>query len=256
MFKTNGRHSLHLVRYAAISIAVLLAFSWIVGFFQHATTPAPAPAPAHAPASAPAQAQPQAGPARAATMALPAGPVILPAQPAPAGLLPRHAEIALATAVNQTGPWTDLGSAIARAPTASLSTVAPAALAAVAPSSGAVRYTYRAWINAPQPGTYTVAASISGAAANVSLRVDGLADPVLHAARDCGLWGECPTTATTGAGSVALAAGWHEIDATVSTYAGATADVTLYMRAPGSSAPAVLVPAWPSASAAAAGAAP
>ena len=241
---TNGRHSLHIVRYAAITIFIMLGLSWIVGFFQHhAPTSTPAPAQHVAPAPAPAGA---ASPARASTMALPAGPITLPPQPAPPGLIPGHAQIALASAPSQQAPWTDLGAATVAAPTASLTTVAPKALSAVAPTSGIVRFRWRGWIDAPVAGTYTLAARIDGGGVgDLALRVDGIASPVLSMRRSCGLWGDCPTTATTGAGSVALAAGWHEIETTIKVDAGSRANVTLYMRAPGADAPTVLMPSWP-----------
>ena len=245
MFKnTNGRHSLHIVRYAAISIGAALAFSYVVGFFKdHAPALTTASTSAHV-APAPAGASP----ARASTMILPSGPITLPPQPAPPGLIPGHAQISLASAPSQQSPWTDLGAATVSAPTASLTTVAPKALSAVAPSSGIMRLRWRGWIQAPAAGTYTLAASISGGAVGaLDLRVDGIASPILSMSRNCGLWGDCPTTPTTGAGSVALAAGWHEVAVTIKTDAGSKADITLYMRAPGADAPVVLVPAWPAA---------
>ena len=240
---TNGRHSLHIVRWAAISITFFLGLSWIVGFFQHHTpTTASAPAPAHVTAPAPAGASP----AHASTMALPAGPITLPAQPTPAGLMPGHAQISLASAINQQAPWTSLGAATVSAPTASLATVAPRALSAVAPTGGIMRLRWRGWFDAQTAGSYTLAASISGGAVgDLALRVDGVASPVLSMSRSCGLWGDCPPSPTTGAGSVALAAGWHQIAVTIKTDAGSKADITLYMRAPGADAPAVLVPSWP-----------
>ena len=244
--KTNGRHSLHIVRYAAIGIAVMLGLSYVIGFFQHhaPTSTTPAPAQHVAPAPAPTGA----APAHASTMALPSGPITLPPQPAPAGLMPGHAQIALASAPSQQAPWTDLGAAVVASPTASLTTTAPRALAAVAPSSGIVRFRWRGWIDAQTAGTYTMAASISGGGVGaLTLRVDGIASPVLSMSRNCGLWGDCPTTPTTGAGSVALAAGWHEVAVTIKTDAGSRADVTLYMRAPNEAAPTVLVPSWPAA---------
>ena len=241
---TNGRHSLHIVRYAAITIFAMLGISYVVGFFQHHSAPTTPATPAHAtPAHAGA-----ASPARASTMALPAGPITLPPQPAPAGLMPGHAEISLASAPNQQSPWTSLGAAVVASPTASLVTTAPRALAAVAPSSGIVRFRWRGWVNAQTAGTYTLAASISGGGVGaLDLRVDGVASPILSMRRDCGLWGDCPTTPTTGAGSVALAQGWHEVVATIKVDAGSKADVTLYMRAPGADAPTVLMPSWPAA---------
>ena len=241
---TNGRHSLHIVRWAAIVIVFMLGLSWAIGFFQHhVPTAASTPAPAHVTAPAPAGA---ASPAHASTMILPAGPVTLPAQPVPAGLMPGHAQISLASAINQQAPWTALGAATISAPTASLSTKAPRALAAVAPSNGLVRYRWRGWFSAPVAGTYTLAASVSGGAVGaLDLRVDGVAAPVLSVSRSCGLWGDCPPAPTTGAGSVALAAGWHEGMVTIKVDAGSRADITLYMRAPNAGAPVVLVPSWP-----------
>ena len=246
MFKnTNGRHSLHLVRYAAITIAVMLGLSWVVGFFQHRAAPTTTPTPAHA-TPAPAGA----APAHASTMTVPAGPITLPPQPAPAGLMPGHAEIAMASAPSQQAPWTDLGAAVVTAPTASLVTVAPRALAAIAPSSGIVRYRWRGWIDAPTAGSYMLAARIDGGAVGaLTLRVDGIASPVLAMSRMCDLMGVCPTTPTTSAGSIALSAGWHEIETTIKTDVGSKADITIYMRAPGSDAPTVLMPSWPAAAA-------
>ena len=240
---TNGRHSLHIVRYAAITIFIMLGLSYVVGFFQHHSAPTTPATPAHvAPAPAPAGA----APAHASTMALPVGPVTLPPQPAPPGLIPGHAQIALASAPSQQAPWTDLGAAVVASPTASLVTTAPKALSAVAPSSGIVRLRWRGWIDATASGTYTLAARIDGGGVGaLDLRVDGVTSPVLSMRRLCGLWGDCPATATTGAGSVALAQGWHEVETTIKTDAGSKADVTLYMRSPGASAPVVLVPSWP-----------
>ena len=247
--KTNGRHSLHIFRYAVATIAIMLGLSYVVGFFQHhATTPAhaPAPAPAHHATPAPAGA----APAHASTMVVPSGPITLPPQPAPAGLIPGHAQIALASAPNQQALWTDLGAAVVTAPTASLTTTAPRALAAIAPSSGIVRYRWRGWIQAPTAGNYTLAASISGGVVgDLALRVDGIASPVVSMVRLCNLMGDCPATATTGAGSVVLAAGWHEVVATIKTDAGSQADITIYMRAPGAGTPVVLAPSWPAAAA-------
>ena len=239
---TNGRHSLHIVRYAAITIFIMLGLSWIVGFFQHHATPTTPATPAHAtPAHAGA-----ASPARASTMTVPSGPITLPPQPMPPGLIPGHAQISLASAPNQQSPWTSLGAAVVTAPTASLTTTAPRALSAVAPTSGIMRLRWRGWIQAPTAGTYTLAARIDGGGVgNLALRVDGVASPILSMSRNCGLWGDCPSTPTTGAGSVALAAGWHQIEATIKVDAGSKSDITLYMRAPNADAPVVLVPSWP-----------
>ncbi len=255
---TNGRHSLHLVRWAALSIGTMLVLAWTIGFFRHVSESTSTPA--HAamlPKLPKATAKPKpltsatSAPAQASTMALPAGPVTLPGQPAPAGLMAGHAQIALASAPTSLAPWTALGAAVVSAPTASFETVAPRALAVVAPSAGLIRFRWRGWFDAPVAGNYTLASSISGGQVDkLALRIDGVASPVLTSVRSCGMWDECPQSPTTAAGSVALAEGWHQVEASVTTFAGAQeADVTLYERAPGASTPEVLVPSWPKAGA-------
>lgn len=244
---TNGRHSIHILRYAVIVTVIALGLSWIVGFFEHhAPASAPtstAPVPAHA---TPAPVGAASAPAHASTMIMPTGPITLPAQPLPAGLMPGHARIAIASAPDQQGPWTALGAAVVAAPTASLTTAAPRALAMVAPTTGLMRLRWRGWFDAQIAGSYTLAAQINGGGVDMlDLRVDGIASPILTTSRSCGLWGVCPTTPSTGAGSVALAAGWHLIEATIKTDSGTKADLTFYMRAPNSSTPTVLVPSWP-----------
>ena len=239
---TNGRHSLHIVRYAAITIAIALGLSYVVGFFQHHVPTVSTPAPVQHATPAPAGA----APAHASTMTVPSGPITLPPQPMPPGLVQGHAQIAIASAPSQQSPWTSLGAAVVTAPTASLVTTAPKALSAVAPSSGIMRLRWRGWIDAPTAGTYTLAARIDGGGVGaLDLRVDGVTSPVLSMRRLCGLWGDCPATPTTGAGSVALAAGWHEVVTTIKTDAGSKADITIYMRAPNEAAPTVLMPSWP-----------
>lgn len=252
---TNGRHSLHLVKWAALSVGTMLVLSYLVGFVHHHSAPRPASAPALATlpkATTKAVATAPAAPAPASTMALPAGPILLPAQPEPARLARGRAKIEMASAPAPLAPWTALGAAIVAAPTASFETVAPRELAAVGPSSGMMRLRWRGWFDAPAAGGYTLAARIDGGpVSSLALRVDGVAAPVLSMQRDCGLWGQCPPAPTTGAGSIALAAGWHEIEAAVTTYTGSKAAVTLYMRAPAASTPQVLVPSWPAGKAAA-----
>lgn len=252
---TNGRHSMHLVRWAAISIGTMIVLSYLVGFVHNHTASRPASAPGLATlpkAAAKPMAAAPALPARASTMALPAGPITLPAQPAPAGLARGHAQIAMASAQAPIAPWTSLGAAVVASPTASFQTIAPRALATVAPSAGMMRLRWRAWFDAPAAGSYTLAARLDGGpVSSLALRVDGVAAPVLTMARNCGLWGQCSPAPTTDAGSVALAAGWHQVQATITTYVGSKADVTFYMRAPGAAAPVVLVPSWPAGKAAA-----
>ncbi|MHB1537481.1 MAG: hypothetical protein ACYCYN_03080 [Solirubrobacteraceae bacterium] len=245
MFRsTNGNHSLHLVRWAALSIAVMIVLSYAVGFMKHHAPAVVQPAPAAALTHTTAPTAP--APAPVSTMTLPAGPITLPAQPAPAGLARGHAQIALASAASLQSPWTSLGSALVASPTASFETVVPPSLSAVAPSAGLMRLRWRGWIRVKIAGTYTLAARLDGGPVqDLTLNIDGVASPVLTMSRSCGLFGQCSSAPTTDAGSVALAAGWHEIAATITTYVGSRADVTLYMRAPGAATPAVLVPAWP-----------
>lgn len=237
---TNGNYSLHLVRWAALSIGVMIVLSYLVGLaHKHAPTPAPTVV------RAATLAKPGV-PAGAATLALPAGPILLPAQQVPAGLESSRAQVSLASSPSAQAPWTRLGLAVIASPTASFQTVTPAALSAVAPSSGLMRLRWRGWIEAKRAGTYVLAARIDGGPADaLTLHIDGIASPVLQMHRSCGLWGQCPPAPTTGAGSVALAAGWHEVEATATADVGSKADVTLYVRGPGSATPRVLVPSWP-----------
>ncbi len=246
MFNSNGNHSMHLVKWAALSIGVMIVLSYAVGFMKNHAPAAVQPVSALAQSHAAAPAAP--APAPSSTLALPAGPITLPAQPAPAGLARGHAQLALASSPGPQSPWTSLGTALVAAQTASFETVVPHALAAVAPSAGLMRLRWHAWIHAKISGTYVLAARIDGGPVQaLALRLDGVASPVLTMQRSCGLFGQCPSSATTAAGSVNLAAGWHAIQATVTSYVGSKADVTLYMRAPKAATPAVLVPAWPAA---------
>jgi len=262
IFNTGGRHSLHLVRWAGVVVAFAMALSVITGLFTshpaHQATPAPAPAPriAPAPASRPAVAPgtPHVAAEPATAPAQPAGPILLPAQQPGGTMRVAHAQIALASGA-AAGPWIDLGDAIVHAPTSSFSTVAPAALRAVAPTTGYARVRWSGWIQAPVAGAYTLAMSVSGGPTqSAAMRVDGVAQPIASATRACGWMGMCSLPTSTAAGSVALAPGWHIVQVTVIAPASAgagsqPADVTVYARAPDSGTPAVLVPSWPAAKA-------
>lgn len=259
LFQTNGQHSTHLVRWAMLGGGLFIAIALATTIIQD-ITPAPHPAPAPAPVVVPHPAA--AGtpgkaikPAAPAVPAVPAGPILLPGQQPGGVMQTAHARLAIASAQVSVGPWTDLGDVEIHAPTASFSTTAPHALVAVAPSSGWIRIRWSGWMQAQAPGTYTVAMSVSGGPAeHAEITVDGIAEPIASAGRVCGWMGQCPVSASTAAGAVALAQGWHLVQVTVIAPAAGSqpAAITVYARAPNSGMPAVIVPSWP----AAAGAAP
>ena len=246
IFNSNGgQHSTHIFRWVAAVGVTVIGLALINDMTNNvpiapATHPAPAAHPAHAATSAATTAPAQ-----------PAGPILLPAQQPGGTMEHAHARIALASAQAAAGPWVRLGHAVVHAPTSSFSTIAPAALRAVAPSSGYVRVRWTGWINAPTGGTYTLAMSVSGGPTqSAAMTVDGLAQPIASAARECGWMGMCSLPTSTAAGAVALAKGWHivQIEVIAPAAAGAgsePADVTIYARAPHAGAPAVLAPSWP-----------
>ena len=253
IFQAHGNHSTHLFRWILIGGGAIAALAVAATVIQ-AITPAPAPAPAPVVVPHPAATgtpHPVAQPAAPAAPAVPVGPILLPGQ-APGGhMQDAHAQVAIASAQVAAGPWTDLGDVVVHAPTASFSTTAPHALAAIAPSSGWIRIRWSGWMQAPVAGTYTVAMSVSGGPTqSAEIRIDGVAQPIASAVRACGWMGMCALPTSTAAGAVALAAGWHlvqvEVIAPAAAGAGSQpADVTVYARAPDSGAPAVIVPSWP-----------
>lgn len=247
----DAHPSHHLLKYAALILAIVLILAWLLGLAHHHTRTAPvqphpvAAAPVPHPAAL-AAAHPASAKTAAAAAALPVGPITLPAQPAPANLAARHAQIGIASVPSDGGQWVTVGAVAVSAPTASFTTKAPAALSAVAPSDGDEGITWRGWFQAPRAGTYTIAAQVAGAQMEpLTVTVDGIAPPIIKMQRTCGLFGTCPAAPTTAAGVVALAKGWHEITARGTVAAAAPCSVTLYMRAPGSDAPTAIVPAWP-----------
>jgi len=247
---TNGHHSLHLVRWTAIVVAVWVALSLITGLFNRETSHAArqaAPAPRIAAVATPAPASTASpSPARGATTTvapIALGPALVPPQAPPAHLLPGRARVALASAQHQAGPWVALGAVNVRAPTAVITTRTPKALAAVAPSSGLIRLRWSGWIDATAVGSYTLAVQVAGGPATVTVTVDGV--QAVRVARSCGWMGVCPSSPTSGAGSIGLAAGWHEITATAIAPAGQVATATLYEIAPGGAAPTVITTSAP-----------
>ena len=248
IFQTNGHHSMHLFRWLMIGGGLILALALATTVVSD-LTPAPAPAPVVVPHPA-ATGTPHPV-ARPAAPVVPTGPILLPGQQPGGVMRGAHAQVAIASAQVAAGPWTDLGDVVIHAPTASFSTVAPTALRAVAPSSGWVRVRWSGWMKAQAGGVYTLAMSVSGGPTqSVVMTVDGIAQPVASAVRNCGWMGMCQLPTSTAAGSVALAAGWHLVQVTVIAPAAAgagsqPADVTIYARAPDSGTPAVIVPRWP-----------
>ncbi len=207
-----------------------------------------------------------------------AGSSPLPAQTPPPGLQAGQAQVKVAEFAPDAPRPAWLGLATVADPAASIPVAVPRALSGEAPSSGIgrVEVIWRAWCYAPATGAYTVVIKIAGTHVAVArVHVDGQARNVAEAFRGFRGEGDAPTT--TAAGSVRLAAGWHEItiysggklphdSATValSRAPGTPGDVrreievdrtataaphttvTLAIRAPGTSAAVPLVPYWPS----------
>lgn len=273
MFQTNSKTHGFLMRYGAIAATAALIVSaggWIFSRPLPSSIPSMPPSmpgagpcrscaalqrvPPHAAPAAPAQP----APARSATVAhstttapTPAvalGPVMLPAQPAPAGLRRGFALRAIASsptpAVYGDQPvWTALASETEAAATGSWSTAIPAALRSIAPSSGLVQTQLTASIRVATAGAHVLILSVSGGPAKAALTIDGQAIPLAQITRTCSAFTGCPQNPSTGAGSVMLAAGLHVLTLTATTAVGdeaATLDV--YMRGPTAAMPVAIVP--------------
>ena len=242
-----------LIRYGSIAAAAVFGVAAVSAFLS-APTPPPLPtthpAPAPAPARVAARVHPAATIAHATSAPAPAvaGPVMLPAQPAPAGLRPGYAQRAIASspapAVYGDRPqWTALATAVEPAPTGSWGTSIPTSLRAIAPSSGLVQTTITADVRIQHAGAHVLILSVSGGPAKVSLTVDGQAAPLAQIARACNAFSGCPQNPTTSAASVTLAKGLHVLAVAAQDAVGdpaATLDV--YMRGPGAAMPTAIQP--------------
>lgn len=186
---------------------------------------------------------------------------LLPARMPPPGLQAGHAQIELAQFAPPATRPTWLGRTIVAEPFANFPVAAPRALATVAPTSGKVGVRWRSWYRAPATGAYILAASIAGGDRQGDLTtalvlVDGQRWPTINDARGAchGMTrgAGCEAGATTAAGAVRLARGWHEItieaasDATAAPHAAVALSI---IRAPGASAAEPLAPYWPAAAA-------
>ena len=231
--------------------------------------PRPAPSAASVPASQPVTAPPvpvtvptaavsmplaSAATAAAPAVALAIGPVMLPAQPAPANLVRGTTTRALDAAPKPeqfTGKlptdWATVASVIEQTPTASWSTAPGKTLQSVDPSSGYVRDTWTAWIHVAHDGAHTLVLRLSqGSALTATVTTDNTASPAITASRN-GAWsGSGP--ATTSIATVGLMTGWHSITVQVIQLAtDEAATVDLYMRGPAASVPIAIVPSAPAA---------
>lgn len=256
MFNTNSKTHGFMMRYGGVAAVVVLGiagFAWV----SHPPALAPEPQPAPKPAAVHTAQAHTAAPAHPATIApatsAPAptvalGPVMLPAQPAPAGVARGYAQRAIASspapAVYGDRPqWTPLATAAEPAPTGSWSTAVPAALRAIGPSTGLVQTQITAYIRVQQAGAHTLVLSANSGPVRASLTIDGQAQPLAIIARTCSAFTGCPATPTTSAGSVALAAGLHQILVTAQTAVGdAPAVLDVYARGPGASMPVAITP--------------
>ena len=255
MFQTNSKTHGFLLRYGGIAAAGVLlvaAFGWV--FSLPLPPPLPVAKPARVALARPAPEHP-APVARAATVATstPAvavalGPVELPAQPVPQGLRQGYAQRGIASSpapatYGDLPVWTALASSVEPSATGSWGTEIPAALRAIAPSSGLVQTTITADVRIAHVGPHVLILSVAGGPAKVTLAVDGQASPLASVTRTCSAFTGCPQAPTTSAGSVALAAGMHVLTLTATTEVGDTASsLDVYSRGPGAAMPTAIVP--------------
>ncbi len=179
----------------------------------------------------------------------------LPAQTPPVGLKAGFAQIeqaAFAPAAPTQPAWR--GRTIAAEPIAAFPIAALRTPAIVAPTSGEIGVRWYAWYRAPVRGVYALGVEIAGGNLQGGLTTVGVfvdhRRGIFDYRGDCHgatVGHGCEAAATTVAGKVSLAAGWHEI--VVAATADATATprptVSLSIRAPGTSAAVPLVPYWP-----------
>lgn len=162
----------------------------------------------------------------------------LPARTPPSGLARGYALVAVAAfAPDAIRPaWRDL--ATVAEPAARLAVAVPQAHAG---GLGRIAMRWRCWYPAPATGPYTVLVSITGTQVAVAgVRVDGQrrAAEAFHS-------GGADAGTTTAAGTIQLAAGWHQITVAAGGKPAAQSDaVSLSIRAPGAVSAVPLVPYW------------
>lgn len=254
----------HLERYVALAVATIGAIALALGaahFIQPHALPAPvAPTGTRHPALTAVSPVPTAAPAAttapaSSTEAPAVGPVLLPAQPAPAGLQPGRVIRSIAAAAAVTGAaqpdWTALATAGERSTTSSWSTASPRRMAAIAPSTGLLRTRLTGWIQFAHSGTHMLILAVADGPARAALTLDGQPQALEQVDRPCNAWtAACPLAPTNAAASIGLATGWHEIEVTAVTDVGAhPAIISLYARGPLASMPAALIPSAPRAAA-------
>lgn len=240
----------------ALGAVAVIGASMLFGALQSLLAPLPAAKPAPAPVAAPARHAPiaPAHPAHTATAAAPApapvalGPVMLPAQPAPAGVRQGYAQRAIASApipatYGDAPQWVALATTVESSPTGSWSTAVPQALGAIAPSSGLIQTTVTADVRIAHDGLHVLILSVAGGPAKASLTVDGQAAALASVTRTCSAFTGCPQDPTTAAGSVTLAKGLHVVSLTAQDAVGdPAATLDIYMRGPGAAMPMAITP--------------
>ncbi len=196
---------------------------------------------------------PPATPAPATTTAPTAaalGPVMLPAQPAPANLVRGTSMRTLLWAPDPhdyTGrvplDFGPLAIMSEPTPTASWSTLPGKELQSIAPTTDYIRDTWTFWVQIEHPGEHTLVLRLSnGPAKPATVTIDGSASPAITTTYECGAWSGCGPAATAMA-TVGLAAGWHQVTVEITEHAtdGATT-AELYMRSPTEDLPTAIVP--------------
>lgn len=230
----------------AVAVLVVAGAAW----FSHLPTPtqpATHPAPVRV---APVHPVPVAHAATSAapTPAIELGPVELPAQPVPQGLRQGFALRAVASSpapatYGDQPIWTPLAAETEPSVTGSWSTAIPAALRAIAPSSGLTQTTLTAYVRVQHAGAHVFILSVSGGPAKAALTADGQAAPLAQIARACSAFTGCPQAPTTGAGSATLAAGLHVLTLTARDAVGdPPATLNVYARGPGAAMPTAIQP--------------
>lgn len=203
-----------------------------------AATAAAQPAPA---ASAPAR------PSAASTTSAPSLVVVFPALTPPSALTSGRVEYSLAGATwldfGKFGEFATIGSVGVPSSTTSFSSLPVPALSAYLPARGLARESWTFWTRVQKPGEQVFAVRVQAPAhAVAALHVDGLSAPVVNL-DNLGAAGQ-----QTAIGQISLAAGWHEVEVSVTHSVSelpASTRVDVFMRGPDESAPVNFTPFSP-----------
>jgi hypothetical protein len=133
---------------------------------------------------------------------------LIPAQPAPIGLVTRFICYTLQGRANDGDPWATIASASVPATLADFSTQPPSQWLDVAPTQGAMRVQWDMWVEVPRDGAYTVIlAGHSRSQGEAGMHIDDQADLALHITLSGSPVADDRVTVQT---SVGLAKGWHK----------------------------------------------